>query len=147
MELAGVKKQHLKIKKTVQKVLAPTQPDVSMFPGTAVAVATIGRTQSLTSAQVLKSMSGEGLVGFQKEITSGKTSLEKRISSASDYTTEGILLAKATESIQNSQERLKELVTSCLTSSFDSVQQLLSAIDKEIGRREGRAAADDMDDL
>ncbi len=147
MTFVGVKKQNLKIKKTVQKVFAKTEPDVSMFPGAAAAVATIGRTQSLTPAQVLKSMSGEGLTDFQKEITSGRTSIEKRISTASDYTTEGLLLTKAAESIKNSQERLKELVTSCLTSSFDSVQQLLSAVDKEIGRREGRVAADDMDDL
>ncbi len=138
----AVKKNNLKLKtkKTAFKTVVQ-KVEVNVVP-LQTAFAAIGRladVTELTADEILHGMSLEQLAAFKLEILSGKSHMDVKMAAAYEYTPTGAAM-KTTETIlKESMSRYSYMVSETLSTRFDTVDNLVSAIDIVVGMRHGAA--------
>ncbi len=143
MMMAGVKKQNLKIKKNNVKVtLAREVVDNNILNRAMQTAIRIGATTDLPLMVILRSI--PELKDLRKHFGPSNMTLDRRLMTTVDYTPDGMMLQQSIDVLTQARERLAMLVRGAIENECDSVGDVISKIDKELGRREGR---DDMEEL
>ncbi len=141
MMMAGVAKGKLKLKKGPRTSFTKVETNTKALTDSLRVVHHLDAATDLTISQIMGSMGDENLASAKAFVKSSRSNIDKRLIGLADFTGDAIRIDECIRLLTASRERLNNMVAAAITNHCDTIEDVISAFDYEIGRRSGAGGA------